>query len=667
MHRAADLTPFLFTVEGFTHDLQVLEFSGKEAINQPFEFRITLVSERPDLDLDNLLHRPAFLRLGAEGSGIHGAIYSAAQGESNARLTHYQVTLVPRLAYLAHRHNKRIFQHLSVPEIIAKVLADHAILADTWRFQLRTPYEPREYCVQYAETDLHFIQRLCEEEGLHFHFQHSTDGHFLVFGEDQAAFAPLTPATAYLPGSGQVAYAPTVDRFNVRLEARTTQVSRADYDFQHPNLRLNASADAPQTPALEDYAFPAHFTDRRRGRQLATRALERHRSDHKQAHGRSDQPILRSGHSFTLADHPRQEWNDAWLLTHVEHVGKQPQVLEEHAPSPTSGDDFSQGYRNHFIAIPEHVSFRPPLDHPKKPALGTESAVVTGPPGEEIHSDAFGRVKVRLPWDRDDTSDEHSSCWLRVVTGWAHQQYGSVLIPRVGMEVLVGFSEGDPDKPVVLGCLPNAETPVPLDLPAQQTRSIFRSHSTPGGDGYNELCIEDRKGLEEITLRAQRDFTQLVRNDQHLEVGGQRNTQVKGLSSHELHAEEHRITHGSRLTELRQDDHLVVAGSQQVLTNNQQLTATGEIQLSAGQQIVLDGGTQLTVQAGGHWLSLGPGGIFSSVRIVEGGSAAAVSSTSPLLPGELPAMASTFEPLQQRAALLASRSSRCLICEAARP
>jgi type VI secretion system secreted protein VgrG len=233
------------------------------------------------------------------------------------------------------------------------------------------------------------------------------------------------------------------------------------------------------------------------------------------------------------------------------------------------------------------------------------------------------------------------------------------------MEVLVGFTEGDPDKPVVVACLPNAATPVPLDLPAEHTRSIFRSQSSPGGGGYNELRIEDRKGAEEIALRAQRDFVQHVLNDDRLQVDNQRSVLVGGISSHELRGEERHLTQGNRLTELRQDDHLVVLGSQHVRVANQRLSATQQLHFSAVQQVVINGGTHLGLVGGGQWLVLGPEGIFSSVPILQGGSPPMSLPAEPLMPGALPLLEVAFHVAQQRRALVSTRASRCLICEAA--
>ena len=198
MFHAANQTHFSLAIDGVQHDLQVLEFRGNEALNRPYRFDLELVSEKPDLDLESLLHKPAFLAFAPDGSGVHGLIHRIAQGESGKRLTRYRLALVPQLAYLAHRTNQRIFQHLTVPQIIAQVLKEHGILADAHRFQLGpTVYPERDYCVQYDETDLHFVQRLCEEEGLSYHFRHSPDGHLLVFGDDQTVFPKLAPLSCW--------------------------------------------------------------------------------------------------------------------------------------------------------------------------------------------------------------------------------------------------------------------------------------------------------------------------------------------------------------------------------------------------------------------------------------------------------------------------------------
>lgn len=615
MFAPANQSAFTLSLDGEPSEFKVHGFMGDEFISLPFRFDLELVSEQPDVDLESLLHRQAFLGFDANGHGIHGQVYRVAQGDSGRRLTRYQITLVPQLAYLEHSTHQRIFQKKTVPQIIAQVLEAQAIKADAFAFHLSGKYPECEYCVQFGETDLEFIQRLCAEWGIHYHFQHSSERHLLVFGDNQSVFARPDHTTPYSPGSGMVADGPAIKRFMLRLKTRTSDVSLRDYDFKKPNLTLESAVSSQQQPTLNDQRYPGHFVDRERGKYLAQRVLERHRSDYRQASGHSDQPALVSGQFLKMAGHPRQEWNDLWLVTQLHHVGRQPQVLEEAMPEGY-GDESSQGYSNDFVVTPWDVLFRTPLMTSRPPMSGYQNAVVTGPADSEIHCDEYGRVKVQFAWDRAGERNDQSSCWLRVASGWAHDRFGSVLIPRVGMEVLVGFVNGDPDMPLVMGCLPNAATQVPLDLPADKTRSILRSQSSPGGGGYNELRIEDRKGAEEIYLRAQRDWTQYVLHDQRVTVEGE--------SHHEVQGKEQRINHSNRLTELKQDDHLVVGGSQQV-------RAGQTIQISAGQSVVIDAGATVTIQAGGQSITLSAGGIFSSVPIQPGGAPAAVAA--PLTPG----------------------------------
>ncbi|AGI23090.1 hypothetical protein H681_06050 [Pseudomonas sp. ATCC 13867] len=645
MFAPANQTHFSLSIEGVQHDLQVLSFSGHEALNQPYCFALELVSERSDLDLEALLHKPAYLAFARSGQGIHGQIFRAAQGDSGKRLTRYQVTIVPRLAYLAFNVNQRIFQHLTVPEIIAQVLEGHGILADTYRFQLGpTVYPARDYCTQYDETDLAFVNRLCEEEGIHFHHVFSPDQHLLVFGDDQTSFPKLSRPTAYVQDTGLVADEPVVKRFEVQLNTRTSRVTRRDYDFEKPAVQMEAayrpSLESPQ-PDLEDYDYPGRFVDRERGKHLSQRALERHRSDYLQAEGNSDQPMLVTGHFLPLSDHPRQEWNDLWLLTEIHHEGRQPQVLEESVTSDQRAHpgDFQQGYRNHFVAIPWNVHFRPALRHPKPRVLGSQTAVVTGPEGEEIHCDPYGRVKVQFFWDRQGQADDKTSCWLRVASSWASKGYGGIAIPRVGMEVLVSFLEGDPDQPLVSGCLYHAENRVPYTLPENKTRSLFKTNSYPGGGGFNELRIEDKKGQEQIFVHAQRDWDENIEHDQRIRIGHERHDTVEANSYSEFKAEEHRTTHGDRKVELRSDDHLTVGNNQHIRIGTAQFVETGnEIHIKAGDKVVVEAGMELTIKAGGSFIKLDPGGVTISgatARINSGGSPGSGSGIAikpPILP-----------------------------------
>ncbi|MNQ33942.1 Phage-related baseplate assembly protein [compost metagenome] len=511
MFNPANTPHFNLYIQGAPVSFKVVAFGGEEAISKLYRIEIDLVSERA-VDLAGLLNEPAFLAFSPQQQGIHGLIREARQTGNRQHHHYYQLSLEPQLANLALRTNQRIFQRRNVQQIIATLLGEHGLFAHEFRLQDEHP--ERVYCVQYDESDLDFISRLCEEEGIHYHFEHSPGGHLLVFGDAQTAFLASGLSVGYHPDDSQVADRPVVKQFDLQLATRTSRVTRRDYNFEKPRIVFEGKASGDGQPDLEDYDYPGLFNNQGRGKQLSQISLERHRHDQRLALGQSDHPGLMAGTLFTLVDHPQGALNDLWLLTKVHHSGYQPQVLEE------LGDpDFAArapGYRNQFVVAPWAVIQRPPLKHLKPRVLGSQTAVVTGPAGEEIHCDEYGRVKVQFHWDREGRFDEHSSCWVRVASNWAHDRYGSLVIPRIGMEVLVSFLEGDPDQPLIHGCLPHAVHRVPYDLPANKTRSVFKTRSSPGGGGYNELRIEDRKGAEQIYLHAERDQDiEVERNETH--------------------------------------------------------------------------------------------------------------------------------------------------------
>ncbi|MDP9783064.1 type VI secretion system Vgr family protein [Pseudomonas fluorescens] len=675
MSHTHDLPNFQLTIPDLEHDLQVVAFEGCEAISTPYSFDIELVSEQSDIDLEYLLNKQAFLAFNKQGGGVHGLIYRVEQGDCGKRLTNYKIRVVPRLAYLEHRVNQRIFQQVSVPQIITLILKEHGILTDAHRFQLSASYPPRGYCVQYRESDLYFIERLCHEEGLHYHFQHSDSGHYLVFGDDQTVFPRLEGHTVYKHGSGMASEEPVVHRFGLRLETRTSRVTCRDYDFKKSTFLLEARCQPgieKNQPDLEAYDYPGDFTQEKRGKLLSRRVLERRRADYRQAEGKSDQPALTTGHFLSLSEHPRQEWNDLWLLTEVHHEGKQPQVLEEITPSDTGRTaDHFQGYRNHFVATPWDAIFRSQRVYPKPRVTGSQTAIVTGPKDEEIHCDRYGRVKVRFFWDRAGRFDDGSSCWLRVASNWAGSSYGSVTIPRVGMEVLVTFMEGDPDKPLISGCLNNSANALPYPLPAHKTRSVFRSCSSPGSKGFNELHLEDRAGQELVYLHAQRDMEQKIENDSRLEIGNERRETIKGNSITVLHAEEYRTTAADRTIQVEGNDYLHVTNRHTRVDQTLVVEVGQQVHVKAGAHLVLEAGAALSLKAGGQHIVIDHSGIYSSIEIQVGGAPLAgitASSFAPESTNPLTASPPTLAPTQ-RALIAASKAAGldfCPICEACR-
>jgi type VI secretion system secreted protein VgrG len=663
MLASANAAHFTLVIPTVRNDFKVLAFKGTESISALYSIRVDLVSEYPDIDLESLLSQPAFLQFGLNGEGIHGRIENVVVGESGKRLTRYHLSLVPALHYLQFSHDHRVFQNLTVPQIITKVLQRHGIQADVFTFHVSTSVE-REYCIQYGENDFEFLQRLCAEDGIAWHHQHSPESHLLVFTDDQVFF-PTLGATPYRQDTGMVAEHPAVNRFTMGFSTRTSTVTRRDYDLKRPGLLLESRFTAEFTPELEDYRYPLLMKTDKHGKQLVRQALERHRSDYQLVEGASNQPTLRSGYLFDLTEHPRKTCNGIWLLVSLHHEGKEPQSLEEaYVSDETPADGFTQGYRNRFSAIPSDVLYRPP-QRPRKPVLVCQTARVTGPPGEEIFCDEYGRVRVELPWDRAELNSEKSSCWLRVASSWAGEGFGAVTIPRVGMEVVVTFQEGDPDQPLITGCVANKVTYVAHQLPENKTRTVLRSQSSPRTGGYNELSIEDRAGREKIYLRAQRDIEQLILHDSHSLINNDRFEQVDNHSTSLIKGKELHTTQGMRSTVIGGDELITISG-------NSSTTSAGSLVIHAGQQahvtasnVVIDAGMSLTLTAGGHHIVINASGIFSSVPIVEGG--APLAGIQPLQALQAPARTANAviaNPMSIVASARQQAADYCPLCEA---
>ena len=634
MFKSANTAQFALHIPAVRNDFKVLAFEGVEAISALYSIKVELVSENPDFDLESMLSQPAYLQFGLNGEGLHGHIEDAFVGEPGKRLTRYHLKLVPRLHYLQFSYDQRIFQNLTASQIIAQVLKGHGIQADAFAFHVSTSPE-REYCTQYGETDFEFVQRLCAEDGIAWHHQHSPEGHVLVFTDDQTWF-PKLGETPYLQESGMVAEHPVVSQFSMGFRNRTSTTTRRYYDFERPSLLLESRFTAEFIPELEDYRYPVLIENEKLGKQLARQALERHRADYQLVEGKSDQPTLRSGHFFDLTEHPRGGCNDLWLLLNVTHAGKQPQALEEAITSnvqPEGG--FTQGYRNSFSTIPWDVFYRPPM-RKRKTLLVSQTARVTGPAGEEIYCDEYGRVKVEFHWDRAERNSEKSSCWLRVSSHWAGPRFGAVTIPRIGMEIVVTYLDGNPDNPLITGCVPNKVNAVPYPLPDHKTKTVLRSHSSPHTGGYNELSIEDRAGQEQIYLRAERDLDQLIFNDSDTKIGNDRREQIT-RDSHSLISNDRfeqvdrnsaSLIKGDELHTTQGARHTVIGGNEVIsITGNSSLTAEGTLVIQAGphahvtaNNVVVKGSQSLTWECGGHFIVINANGIFSSVAIVVGGS-----------------------------------------------
>ncbi|WP_437669530.1 type VI secretion system Vgr family protein [Sorangium sp. So ce131] len=521
----------LFQVDGLDHELRVTRFEGREAISELFHFDVLVASQEKDIAFEDVVGKTALLtwRIGEQPRHVHGVVASFEQGDEGKRLTAYHATVVPDVSRLKHRRNSRIFQALSTPEIIEKVLKTAGIPGSGYRFALSGGYRAREYCVQYRESDFAFMSRLLEEEGISYFFEHDEDGHVLVFADGPSAHGPIAgeSTVVFRPPLGALFQGEHVSRFRYAERVRSGKVTLRDYNFKKPGLSLETKAEADADDDLELYDYPGDYDTPGAGSSIARIRLEQIQTSRKTGSGESVCPRFLPGQRFTLADHGRDGFNRDYLIVSVHHHG--------HEPGLDSGsEDDAPRYGNRFQVVPAEVPFRPPSVTPWPTIKGIQTAIVVGPPNEEVFTDEHGRIKVQFHWDREGKRDSQSSCWIRVSQIWAGSAWGAVFLPRIGHEVVVDFLEGDPDRPLVVGSVYHGTNVPPYALPAERTKSTIKSNSSTGGGGFNELRFEDKKGSEEIFLHGQKDWSiaiehdkrQWIGNDEMLEVAHDRSKVV---------------------------------------------------------------------------------------------------------------------------------------------
>jgi len=512
----ADQTILTFESKGYPDELRVLHLSGGESISDLFHFDIDLAARDSQIDLDAVVGLPAQLNIfHADGQrSIFGIISRFEQGVTGETFTPYFAELVPTVWLLTQRSRSRIFQEMTVKEIIQKVLTDAQVQSDYFRFALqRSDYVKREYCVQYRETDWNFISRLMEEEGIFYFFEHKDSKDLLVMADSADVHVPIAGKSALLfrDPSGTVEDEEFVYSFRFSQQIRSGKAVLRDYNFERPTLDLTKDDAAERNADLEVYDYPGLYTQAAAGAELVRVRKEESQARRLLGAGESVCRRLVPGYSFRLKDFPRQSFDQEYLLVSVEHSGTQPLGQDE------AGGHFR--YNNQFQCIPSTTPFRPQRKTRKPVVEGSQTAVVTGPAGEEIYVDKYGRVKVQFPWDREGKNDDKSSCWIRVSQLWAGAGWGAMFIPRIGQEVIIDFLEGDPDRPIITGRIYNGDNMPPYKLDNEKTKSTIKSDSTKGHGGSNEIRFEDMKGSEEIYQHAQKDLTIKTEHDKNQQTG----------------------------------------------------------------------------------------------------------------------------------------------------
>jgi type VI secretion system secreted protein VgrG len=532
---------YAFDVEGAPDVWRVHELAVDEQLSVPYLARLALVSEEATADPGLLIGKSCRLTIarGAQERRLSGVVLSVEQGGHTHDHVLAAVTVGPAMATLAHRAGSRMFQALTVPDIVSQVLTEGLQpYQRTLRKNLSRPYPEREYCLQYEETDLAFVTRLLADEGIFFWFDQSGQHEELVLVDENQGCDPFAAddATVAVRGPGAVlADAEALREFYWTEHIRPTAVMLRDFDWTRPALDLSARRKGGDTQPAErevySYSPPLTLSEYGGGGRYVAddgRVKARLRWEEEQARRQTGSGAgyvtrFAAGATFELAG-ASPDLDRKYVITSVTHEGEAPdEVLSRGvAVGPRQpGDAFGarERYRNRFTCIPADVPFRPPRAAERPRIPGLQSALVVGPPGEEIYTDLHGRIRVRFPWDREAKGDETSSCWVRVAQVWSGPGWGFMFIPRIGMEVLIAFMDGDPDRPLVVGCAYNGENPTPYGLPGDKTRSTIKTLSSPGGNGFNELRFEDAAGKEEVFVHAQKDMNRIVLHDRTSNVG----------------------------------------------------------------------------------------------------------------------------------------------------
>ncbi len=534
--------------------LTVRRFSIHEAVSTPFTVSVWVRSEDPAVDLSGIVGQAAIFRMRSGYARISGAgvrVWSGyvsymeqthAEHVSSKVLSTYQLRIVPHIWLLDQRRNQRIFQHMTIPDIVDKIL-DEWKVKRAWKVD-RGQYQKHEFKVQYGESELAFISRLLEEAGIAYTFPDVSDNDSILTFSDALHMNPVRPGppVPYEENPTQEAERDFVSEIQLLHEVRPGALRIRDYDFRRPKYELKA--DAPKakgaearyemyhhipggmfietgkgggTPVADDKGIARH--DDAYGLRRATRMLESARVDREGIAFETNLNDLTPGMVFKIDHHPHPQLGRQLLVTDA--------VLEGTA----EGEWQVFGH-----AVFADVPYRPAITTPRPDVVGVQTVRVVGPKtgdklDQEIHVDEFGRIRVQFPWDREGKNDDDSSCWIRVGEGWGGTGYGWMNLPRVGHEVLVTFIEGDPDRPILVGRLYNAEHPVPYKLPDHKTVSTWKSDSSPTSNGYNEIKFEDMKSEELFYMQAEKNLRKLVKNDEFHTTGNDRDKTVTAIET----------------------------------------------------------------------------------------------------------------------------------------
>lgn len=582
-----------------------------EELGRPFCYTLNLISGTLRSDLNTLLGSSATIAFNLTDSSkryVNGILTRAVfvgLVDANYR---YRLELRPWIWLLSQARSCRIFQQKSVWDIITGVFRDAGFTNFEDKRQNESGSQLLDYCVQYDETSLDFVSRLMEKYGLYYYFTHTSSQHTLVMADDPNSHTALPAALPYhVQGSERDSTEDHVTSWAADLALQPGAVTFRDYNFTTPSADLTAKSLQPSSTTyghMEVYSYPGPYDTAADGQKLATVRMQTYSSNAEVVRGATNARALAVGSKFTLSGSEDSTQNREYLV-----IAATSQLVAGAGTAVKAGTVLDS-YGCRFSAIPGATVFRTDQRTPWPVMRGPQTAKVVGAAGDEITTDHYGRIKISFFWDRDSKQDENSSCWVRVAQGWAGVSWGSIFIPRIGQEVVVDFLDGNPDRPIVTGCVYNATTTTPYPLPDNKTRSTIKTNSSPGGSGFNELRFEDKAGDEEVFFQAQKDYNKVVLHNETVKItqdttttvaqGNRAVTVSAGNDDLTVSAGNHSVTVSAGTSTISAGQSITLkVGANSIVIDTSGVTINGtKIGLTASAQLQANGGGQMTLQAG---------------------------------------------------------------------
>ncbi|PKM46535.1 MAG: type VI secretion system tip protein VgrG [Gammaproteobacteria bacterium HGW-Gammaproteobacteria-1] len=574
-------------------ELLLTSFEGAEHVSNLFEYRLAAISTNHDIKPEDIIGEEVTVTINTKNKvSFHGFINTFSYGEMQAHnMREYRFTMVPWLWFLSRTENRRIFQNKNTKDIVSQIFSDLGFKDFEFKAQGGVP---REYCVQYGESDLHFVSRLLEEEGIAYYFKQEAKKHTLVLVDQKNAYemcidTNLTYSRGSTPDN-------QITRWSHNYEFRKGVWTLNDYNFKEPAKSQLAEAKTTSkfsnVANYQHYEYPAVY-DFPSNRELVNIRMDAEEVPMNSIAGASTCSTFYAGGMFKLDKHEAKEERGTYLLISVTHSASD--------SSYYTGEGGSAHYRNTFTCIPSSVHFRPLPVHKRPVMRGPQSAMVTGPAGEEIYIDEFGRIKVQFIWDREGQKDENSSCFLRVMQSWAGNQWGTSFIPRIGHEVIVSFLDGDPDRPIVTGTVYNgANKPVY----SSKTQSGIKTRSTKNGTAanFNELRFEDKKGSEQVYLHAEKNLDTMVENDETLTVDHDRTKLIKHDENSTINHDRNKTVDNNQTETIGKNKTITVGDNhKESIGKNKTLDVADNHDESIGKNMTISVGKNLTESVEGMY------------------------------------------------------------------